>query len=431
MKLLIITGEYPPIQTGDASHAFHIARQLAERGLEIHVLTSRIEGVVHHPGFTTHPIMPHWSWASLWRLRRFLRDCQPDAILLIFNGRMYGHHPMMTFAPTIAKRLLPSVRFVTQIEYPGRETKNAGFWTRVIRKQAARWSGRGVNFEHGTLLRDSDHVILLSGSFRDMLTEEFTVDEDPGLLDRKALLIPPPPLLAFHDGPAAAARARGRTSLRVGPEEFVFLYYGYVYPGKGIETLLLAFREVVQGRPEVRLVLVGGYGGDPFDPKASARNRVYWEKLHDLADSLGVADRVVWTGPCETDDEWGSVYLRAADVFVLPFVGGVRLNNSSFAAAAAHGLPVIATTTVASDRQIGDGENVCACPPGDAVAIAKAMEKMRADAEYRERLRRGAETLAEEWFSWERAMDRTLTALMGSSELESPPRGSARKVPAS
>ena len=31
-------------------------------------------------------------------------------------GRMYGLHPMMTFAPTPAKRLVPSMKFVTQFE---------------------------------------------------------------------------------------------------------------------------------------------------------------------------------------------------------------------------------------------------------------------------------------------------------------------------
>ena len=38
-----------------------------------------------------------------------------------------------------------------------------------------------------------------------------------------------------------------------------------------------------------------------------------------------------------------TLYLCAADICVLPFNVGVRLNNSSFAAAAAHGLPIVTT----------------------------------------------------------------------------------------
>jgi len=44
----------------------------------------------------------------------FLRRCNPDAVLLMYIGWVYNRHPMVTFAATLSKALVPRARFVTQ-----------------------------------------------------------------------------------------------------------------------------------------------------------------------------------------------------------------------------------------------------------------------------------------------------------------------------
>lgn len=94
----------------------------------------------------------------------------------------------------------------------------------------------------------------------------------------------------------------------------------------------------------------------------------------------------------------------------LPFEGGLFLNNSSFAAAAAHGLPTISTRAPTVEPAFLDGENVILCPPGEAAAIASAIRAVADDGVLRERLRTGALAAARDWFDWDTTVERTMEA---------------------
>ncbi|HEV3203629.1 MAG TPA: glycosyltransferase family 4 protein, partial [Gemmataceae bacterium] len=341
LKLLLISGDYPPNNTGDANHVFFVARHLANRGIEVQVLTSAIAGIPHCPGVQVFPEMRNWSWSSLPRFARFVRNCRPDAVLQIFDqfGRMYAYQPMMTFAPTVTKKLIPSARFVTQFETPyGIRTRQLSFLTRVLRRGMKRWSRLGPGYHpYGTLLRDSDHIIVLSEAHRTELIAEYPA------LSVKSSLIPPPPLITVCSDTGPIARARGRALMGAKEGEFLFAFFGYIYQGKGIETLLYAFREVASRLPQVRLVLIGGYNSDLFNPEGSTKNKQYWEEIQRLPRDLGIANRVMWTGNYNAEDDRASLLLGGVDACVLPLDQGIHLNNSSVAVAAGHSLPIIAT----------------------------------------------------------------------------------------
>ena len=68
------------MQAGEATNTYHLCRQLAARGVEVHVLTSvrntgTDEGRVH-----IHPIVEKWGWPDLFRIRAFIKGCAPDAV---------------------------------------------------------------------------------------------------------------------------------------------------------------------------------------------------------------------------------------------------------------------------------------------------------------------------------------------------------------
>ncbi len=105
-------------------------------------------------------------------LRLFLiaRRYRPDVINLHFHGGLYNNHPMITLAPTLLKRVVPNTRWVTHIESPGGVRMGLSWPTRVVRRVVTHLIGRqGLDYEYGTILRDSDRVILLSGSHRNAL----------------------------------------------------------------------------------------------------------------------------------------------------------------------------------------------------------------------------------------------------------------------
>ncbi len=398
MKILVLSASYPPMTTGGADYAMHFCRQLAERGHEVRIVTSEADNITQDPGLTVLPIMKDWSWRELGKLLRVAREFKPDVINLHFLGAIYHDHPMITLAPAILKKKLPGVRFITLIEYPSAIDTKWSWPTRVARAAIARWVGRDdLPFNYGAILRDSDKVIVLSG------THATTLEKVLPRVRERCVLIPPPPLLKMAVSQNGEARHHGRELLGVSDDDLLLTFFGFLFPGKGIETLLAAFQEVSPDYPNLKLVLAGGSGKGL---KAKWHRDDYGDTLKALAAKLGVAERVIWTGYTPSSSDVLSYCLHASDVGVLPFDCGVFLNNSSFAASAAHGLPTITTRGEVLEDPFVHGENVYICPPKDPKALADAIRALIDDAALRDKLRAGAKAMARELFSWDTATDR-------------------------
>jgi glycosyltransferase involved in cell wall biosynthesis len=396
MRLLIIT-VLPPMKAPEADHAFYLCEQLGRRGVDLHVLTAAGSAPLQPPNVQMHSIMRDWSWWDLPRLASCVKRCAPDAILIVYIGWVFNHHPMMTFAAGVCKAVCPGAGVVTQFENAyGAKPAESRWPARVLRRIAAAWFGsRRTSYEFGTLLSDSDRVVVLSGRHLQILSRHA-----PEIADRTAV-IPPPPLMRITA--ESEHRAPLRQSLGLGAGDSLIAYLGYVYPSKGIETLLDAFALVSQQHPGARLVLIGG---TPGHEALGGRN--YANELRAQSQRLAIDTRVVWTGGYEWDSETPSSYLRASDLCVFPFHDGVYLNNSSFAAAAAHGLPIVATRADLVEAPFKDGENVFLCRRRDPHALASAITTVLEDPVLAQRLRSGALAMADEWYSWDRAATRTM-----------------------
>jgi len=401
VKILVISAAFPPMHAGEASNAYFLAKHLAKRNVDVHVLTSQGATRGQDPGITVHPIMRQWSWLELPRFRAFLKRSSPDAILLMYIGLMYKFHPMITFAPTISKKVLPHTPFVTRYEsaFVGADPAQTSLIARAFRKFAVQqWAGRqNVAYSSGTLLRDSDQIIALCKRHRAMLIGEWPHAQS------KTTIIPPPPNIRVCPDSASEARQRGRAILGLPPDQFVIAFLGYLYPTKGVEILLQAFQKVRRERSHVRLLFIGGKIDLHVEGGAS-----YFETMDKLSKQLGVDDKIIWTGAFKAEDEEASLLLRAADIGVLPFLQGVQLNNSSFSSMAAHDLPIIATRGPCLDEQFIHGENIFLCGPRDVHALAQSITLMIDHPDLRDRLRSGVQKLSQEWFCWDKAITRTL-----------------------
>lgn len=116
----------------------------------------------------------------------------------------------------------------------------------------------------------------------------------------------------------------------------VLLFLSRIHPKKGCDLLIQAFATACAGDDRLRLVVAGP-------------DEVRWQvKLTDLADALGVSDRITWTGMLAGQVKWGAY--RAADAFVLPS------HSENFGMvvpeALACGLPVLITDKVNIWREI-------------------------------------------------------------------------------
>jgi polysaccharide biosynthesis protein PslF len=399
MKLLVISAAFPPSQAGEADHALHLCERLADRGLDVQVLTTKRDLEATHFPFQVYSIMRGWSWRDLPRFAWFLRCCAPDAVLLIYSDRDYDCHSMITLAPSIAKAILPSAPFVTQFEteYVARKASlltRAAFWA-VARLRGAEKFDR----VYGTLLFKSDWIITLSERHRAILSTQ------NAQVEKRGLVIPPPPLLrrrVYENG--NVSRKHDREILGVQADGFLLAYFGYVYAEKGIETLLQALEILTRRKPDTRLVMIGG-----TDPASNGSS--YLKGINSLIKQLKIEDRVIWTGRYTSNSDEASRYLSAADAGVFPFKYGVTLNRSSVAAAASHGLPIVTTRGESLERAFREQENVLLCAPEDPNALASAIASVIDNPVLRQRLQRGALELAEEYFCWNKALDHTVQAL--------------------
>jgi glycosyltransferase involved in cell wall biosynthesis len=421
MKLLLIA-PFPPTKAPEVDHAVYLCNKLAAAGVDVHVLTKKQSKSIIHPRVTVHPDLASWSWYSLPNLALRLRLYAPDVVMLLYLGWAYNYHPMITFVPTISKKILPRTRFVTLVESHYGVDPRYTFDGCVIRGPSSRLDrriyravsrfmglrGRDFGANHrdgdlGTLLRDSDHLIVVSERIHKILMARLPC------VSSKTTVIPTPPLIRILPEDEGRVRRAGRERLGIRPEEFVLGYFGYTYPGKGVETLLRAFSLVSRGIQKVRLLLVGGSLKMESNPR-------YTEELHELVTQLAIDEKVIWTGeyPAESDD--ASRHLRAADACVLPFDSGVCIHNSSFATAAAHGLPVITTRPDSLEEAFVDGENVLLCPPRDPEAMAALIEILINRPELQRRLHTGSLAMAQEWFSWDKSIERTIAACSGGRQ---------------
>lgn len=348
--------------------------------------------------------MTGWGWSRFLPLMRLIRRLRPDAVLLIYIDWIYGCHPMITFAPAALRWILPKARFVTQFENQSGLTgmmPPGGIGKRLAGSLARLLAGRrGLHPVYGSLLRDSAHIIALSEHH----AEAFELAH-PGV-GSKTTVIPPPSLVEpVGPGGLGSPRERGRALFGLAAEDLLLGYFGNIYWMKGLETLLAAFARLSSN---VRLLIVGG-----------SADVAYVDRLRELSREAGGADRVIWAGYCE--NERASLYLHAMDICVLPFNDGIRLNNSSFAAAASHGLPVVTTRGDKLEAPFQDKANVRLCPPKDAASLAATIRDLIHSPEDRKRLGAGARSLAEAHFAWDRVIASTLSALGGRLSSEGRP----------
>lgn len=165
---------------------------------------------------------------------------------------------------------------------------------------------------------------------------------------------------------------------------FVFVSVCRLLEKKGIDNALRAFATIGGGRP-----------GDPRDSCFLViGSGAYQTALVTLADELGIADRVVFTGQVP-DDDLVDLY-RLGDVFVMP---NRRLPDGDtegfglvFLEANGCGLPVIAGCDGGSTDAVQHQVNGLVVDGHSVPDIAIAMSLLRHDAALREQLsRRGLE----------------------------------------
>jgi glycosyltransferase involved in cell wall biosynthesis len=170
----------------------------------------------------------------------------------------------------------------------------------------------------------------------------------------------------------------------------VMLTVARLVPHKGQDTGIRVLASLSHEFPDLRYVLVGeGH----FEPQ-----------LRDLAEQLGVADRVVFAGPISDSD------LPEAYATSTVYLGPSRLDNTinvegfgiSFLEASASGVPVVAGDSGGVRSAVRDGETGMVVPPTDVPQMASAVASFLRDEHRRLLFGAAGRRAVEGHYNWDR-----------------------------
>ncbi|HEX4746605.1 MAG TPA: glycosyltransferase family 4 protein [Gaiellaceae bacterium] len=359
MRVVVVSGIWPPDPGGPASHAPALADFLVARGHDVEVVTTA-DSV---PEPRSYPV--HWAARRSpfrhVRVAQLVRGAARRADVVYATsmvrraalGARFARRPLVVklVSDEVFERATRSGRYSGTLDEFQRESD--GVRTRFLRSTRNR------------ALRSAQHVFCPSAYLRDVA---LGWDVDP---ERVSVL--PNPAPALPDLPS-----REELRAQLGVTGNVLAFAGRLGPQKALGVTLEALADV----SGVTLVVAGD------GPERAGLER--------HARELGLDAQVSFRGSIPRADVLR--LFRAADASVLS--SAWENFPHTVVEALAVGCPVIATAVGGIPEVVRSGENGLLVAPGDAAALAEAITRFFSDEELRERLSASAapsvETYSEE-----------------------------------
>ena len=376
MKVLVVSGIWPPDVGGPASHAPEVARFLGDRGHEVEVVITADAQPAPEP-FPVHWVSrAHRPGARHVLGVRLIRERALRADVVYTTG---------TFGRSAAGATLAGTPFVVKLTAdPAYERARRRSITEIDLTEFQKGGGglqiALLRFARDQELRRAAHVICPSAYLRELAIGW-------GLAPGSVSVLPNPTPAVPELPPTAELRAR----LGVGDGPLL-AFAGRLTAQKALRVALKA----VAGNPGVTL-LIAGEG--PERPE-----------LETAAEELGIADRVRLLGPLP---RLGVLELfRAADASILS--SSWENFPHTVVEALAVGTPVLTTAAGGVAEVVTDGLNGLVVEVGDVAGLTAAVRRYFADAGLRERLR-GAAVASVVDYSRERIFGRLEQILVAAS----------------
>jgi len=299
MKILLITGSYPPLACGVGDYSHSLAKALsAIPGISVSVLTSLGGREQQDSEVKVFPIMEAWGLAEACRVIRVIRRCSPDIIHIQYPSQGYKKGSLPWILPLIA--FLSS----SKVAQTWHEIYMDSFIPHIL----------PMALTPGTVVVVRPEYARRLGPRLQRLTQK-----------RKFVFIRSGAAI-----PRAELSDREKTDRRnkyAPPEKRLLVFFGFVYRHKGAELLF----DIAD--PETDRIVIAGQLGNEEE---------YCRRLVGRASTEPWLGKVTITGHLPVAEV--AALLCVADAVVLPFKVGGGEWNTSIHGAVAQGTFVLTTS---------------------------------------------------------------------------------------
>lgn len=393
MRVALVTGEYPPMRGGVADYTSLLAGALCRFGVEVSVLTSsRAAGSRNGDGpprIVTS--VKNWGPGSWHDVADHVEHFQPDIIHLQYQAGAFDLNAAVTVLPWVNRLRGGQPRLLVTFH----DLKVPYILPKIgpARQLAPMLLSAGSD---GVIVTNHEDYERMVGALEGLSRWYWGRREITAIPIGSN--IPANPVEGYD-------RAEWRARLRVGTDEIVIAFFGFISPNKGVDTLITAFETLVRKGAPVRLLMVGATAGD-----SGEADRHYENSVRQRLDQPYVRGKVGWTGYASGSDV--AAHLQAADICALPFRDGASLRHGTLIAAITHHLPIVTTQSWSVVRSgalpvLRSSENVVLVHPEDPVALAAAIGHLIEDPSLRSTLASNVAKVADV-FHWDSIARQTL-----------------------
>lgn len=330
MRILIITGSFPPMNCGVGDYTIRLAEEMASNlSNKIVVLTTN--GVFKDAySFKVMPEFSTWSIFESLKYIAILKNFKPDIVHIQFPTQGYK----TGFLPFF----IPLINFIFRVRtlLTWHEVYSLKFLPLVFFKSI---------FSQSIIITREKYLTYINKLFRIFL------------LKKKFLYIP----VASNITPVNLSENSFKEikSFYQKKQSRLLVFFGFIYPNKGIEQIFS-----IADPSKDQIVIAGNFGS----------NIDYNNNIHKFALSKPWREKVLITGYLPATEI--SKLLRVADAIILPFRKGVTgggESNGSVHAACASGSFVI--TTSDEIKGYDQHRNIYFSRIDDVAAMKNALEK--------------------------------------------------------
>jgi len=367
MRIMFITGRYPPEQCSIGDYTQRLAQKLSSPAYQIFILTllpQKRQNTIHERqdnGIDAIRVIPEWNFRDYRVILNEILKNNIDLLNIQFQISFFNYHTMITLLPFLLKlrKDTNKVKVVVTLH------ELAGPVTWFLRGPLRRLWLLPLIFWADALIATNERDFFL---LRKVI-----------FIKRRIHYIP---LASNIEVEQNIDKQAVRRKLGVNEDEILILRFGFIcnIHANSILELIRAINKLCSKGHKLKLIIVDKSGGDLKD-----RTTVL-----SFAASLGITERVILTGYCSVQEV--SQYLGSADIAVQLYPDGICGSRTTLLATMSHSLPTIGLKKGYVPSVFVDRKNILLIPKSTPEDIAKGIEELILDDELRERLNRESAT---------------------------------------